>query len=254
MTLSVERLGAGEPRLVLAHGFTQTARSWLPLARPLAEHHEVLLVDLPGHGGSSEIAASVECGARMLGDVGGRGVYVGYSMGARHVLRLACDRPELVRAMVLVGGTAGIVDEQERAARRRSDDELAAGIERDGVAAFVDRWLAQPMFAGLPDDPADRTERLRNTTAGLAASLRLAGTGAQEPLWDRLPSCTVPALILVGARDEKFTALGHRLVAGLAGPTRFTEIDGAGHAAHLERPEAVLGTVRTWLTTVGRPR
>lgn len=250
MTLSVERLGAGEPRLVLAHGFTQTARSWLPLARPLAEHHEVLLVDLPGHGGSATVAASVEQGAHLLGAAGGHGVYVGYSMGARHVLRLACDRPDIVQAMVLIGGTAGIADGAERAARRRSDDELAASIERDGTTAFLDRWLAQPMFVGLPDDPADRAERHRNTVTGLSGSLRLAGTGAQESLWDRIAACTVPALIIVGGRDEKFLALGHRLVAGLAGPTQFVEIDDAGHAAHLERPEAVLETVRVWLATV----
>ena len=31
-----------------------------------------------------------------------------------------------------------------------------------------------------------------NTVAGLASSLRLAGTGAQEPLWDRVGALTMP--------------------------------------------------------------
>ena len=91
---------------------------------------------------------------------------------------------------MLLGATGGIDDEGERTARRAADDALAASIEADGVAAFVDRWLAQPLFAGVPDDPADRADRRANTAAGLASSLRLAGTGTQVPVWDRLPELT----------------------------------------------------------------
>jgi 2-succinyl-6-hydroxy-2,4-cyclohexadiene-1-carboxylate synthase len=250
--LAVERLGAGEPRLVLAHGLTQTGRSWRHVATVLAGRHEVVLVDLPGHGRSGAVRAGVEDGARLLGEAGGRAVYVGYSMGGRHVLRLACDRPALVIGMVLLGATAGLADPAERAARRAGDEALATGLERDGVDAFLERWLAQPLFAGLPDDPAEREERRRNTVAGLAASLRLAGTGTQEPLWDRLGECEVPALVLAGELDAKFTHLGRRLADALGGPTRFATVPGAGHAAHLERPAAVTHLITTWLASLPR--
>ena len=74
------------------------------------------------------------------------------------------------------------------------------------------------MFGHVPDAANGIDERRRNTAAGLASSLRLAGTGTQEPLWDRLGELTLPVLVVVGGRDTKFTDLGRRLVAGVGGP------------------------------------
>ena len=72
--------GAG-PRLVMAHGFTQTGRVWGSLDRRLAHDHEVVVVDMPGHGGSSDVTADLVGGALQLARVGGRAGYLGYSMG-----------------------------------------------------------------------------------------------------------------------------------------------------------------------------
>ena len=154
------------------------------LAADLADDHEVVAVDAPGHGGSADVRADLVAGAALLGATGGRATYVGYSMGGRLCLHLAVARPDLVERLVLVSATAGIDDPIERAERRAADEALAASIERDGVDAFLARWVAQPLFAGLADPGLD--DRRRNTVAGLASSLRLAGTGTQEPLWDRL--------------------------------------------------------------------
>src|SRR5690606_23536537 len=118
----------------------------------------------------------------LLGDAAGPATYVGYSMGGRLALHLALARPDLVRRLVLIGATGGIDDEDDRAARRAADERLAAHLEQVGVATFVDEWLAQPLFAGLSPTAAARDERLANTAEGLASSLRLAGTGTQEPL------------------------------------------------------------------------
>ena len=101
-----------------------------------------------------------------------------------------------------------------------------------GVEAFVDAWLAQPMFAGFAVTDTDRRHRLRNTAEGLAASLRLAGTGAQEPLWDSLGSINVPVLVVAGERDTKFTEIGRRM-AGMIPNATFATIPNAGHAARV---------------------
>ena len=145
---------------------------------------------------------------------------------------------------MLLSATAGIDDEGERAARRASDDALAATIERDGVEAFLSRWLAQPMFAALASDHAVRNDRLRNTASGLASSLRLAGTGAQEPLWSQLSELTMPVDVVAGGRDAKFVALGQRLAATIGSNATFETIGDAGHAAHLEQPAAFAALVR----------
>ena len=244
--LHVERQGEG-PRVVLVHGFTQTGRSWRPIATDLARDHEVVLVDAPGHGGSSAVRADVEGGAELLGAAGGRATYVGYSMGGRLALHLALARRDLVVTLVLVGATAGIEDEAERAARRAGDERLATELEQRGLDAFLARWLDQPLFATLPPDGRDLDDRRRNTVRGLSASLRNAGTGAQASRWPELPSLAMPVLVLAGERDERFCAVGKRMAEAIGPNATFAVVPGAGHAAHRERPEAFLGLLRPFL-------
>jgi 2-succinyl-6-hydroxy-2,4-cyclohexadiene-1-carboxylate synthase len=244
--LATEILGSG-PRLILVHGFTQTARCWGPVANDLARDHEVITIDAPGHGHSAPVRADIAQGAALIGDAGGPGTYLGYSMGGRFVLRLALDRPDLVRGAILVGASPGLDDPAARAARRAADEELAQQLEIGGVAAFLTRWLDQPLFAGLAPDQRHLGERLTNTGAGLTSSLRLAGTGAMEPLWDRLSTLSVPALLVAGERDEKFTAIAEHMATRIGPAASVAVIPGAGHTAHLEQPESFLDAVRTWL-------
>ncbi len=246
MHLSGEHRGRGS-RLVLVHGFTQTGRSWRHLMPALETSYEVVTVDCPGHGGSTLVRADLVEGARLLGEAGGSGTYAGYSMGGRLALHLALAEPAVVERLVLLGATAGIDDPAERADRRAADEALAASIERDGVDAFLDRWLAQPLFSGLPIDEADRADRLSNSASALASSLRLSGTGAQEPLWDRLPELSMPVLVVAGEHDQKFAALGERLATTIGANAQLALVPGAGHAAHLERPEAFLSVLQAWL-------
>jgi 2-succinyl-6-hydroxy-2,4-cyclohexadiene-1-carboxylate synthase len=237
-------------RLVLAHGFTQTARSWATMERLLRTRlpgAETVAVDLPGHGEAPPPPdADLWASAHRLVDAGGAGTYVGYSMGGRVALHAALTRRAEVLRIVLIGATAGIEDPDERRARRTADERLAAHIESVGVSAFLDEWLANPLFAGLSDEAAGRTDRLRNTATGLAASLRATGTGTQTPLWERLGEVHAPALVVVGEDDAKFTSLGRRLVEGLPN-AELVVIAGAGHSVHLEQPAATADAIASWL-------
>jgi 2-succinyl-6-hydroxy-2,4-cyclohexadiene-1-carboxylate synthase len=250
--LHVERYGetsaAGGDRLVLVHGFTQTGRSWRSVAAALAAGHDVVTVDLPGHGGSGAVHADLPRGGRLLGEAGGEATYIGYSLGARVVLHLALANPSLVTRMVLLGGTAGIDDPGERADRRANDERLAADLARDGLDAFLDRWLANPLFAALPAAAADLDDRRRNTVEGLAASLRLDGTGMQDPSWEHLRRLEMPVLVLAGEHDAKFSALAQRMAEAIGSNATVALVPGAGHAAHLEQPEAFLAIVEPWLS------
>ncbi len=235
---------------VLAHGFTQSARSWATFERLLESRlpeATTVAVDLPGHG-NAEPPADVDLwtSADRLAGQGDRGVYVGYSMGGRVALHAALAHPDVVEGLVLIGATAGIDDADERAARRAADERLADHIEAVGVPTFIDEWLANPLFAGLTDANAMRADRLRNTAAGLAASLRATGTGTQTPLWDRLGEIACPVLVLVGEHDAKFTDLGRRLVDGLP-RAELVVVPGAGHSVHLEQPDATVTAIAAWL-------
>ena len=238
--------GTGE-RVVMVHGFTQTLRSWDPVATALAARRQLVRVDLPGHGGSADLRLGFAETAAALAEAGGPASYVGYSMGGRLALRVALDHPDLATALVLIGASPGLADPAERAARRRADHRLAATLEREGTDAFLQRWLAQPLFATLRPAPADLAARRGNPPEGLAAALHALGTGAQDPLWDRLGGVRSPVLLVAGAEDAKFSALARAMARAIGPSAEVALVPGAGHAVHLERPAEVASLLEEFL-------
>jgi 2-succinyl-6-hydroxy-2,4-cyclohexadiene-1-carboxylate synthase len=247
--LHAESNGSG-PRLVLAHGFSQTARSWGRFADLVGAGRQLVCVDLPGHGRSADVRADLAESGALLAEVascdGEPFDLLGYSLGGRVALHAALAAPVGLARLVLIGTTGGIEDPAVREERRRRDLALAAEVEAD-VDAFLCRWVAQPMFSGLADPGME--ERRRNTAAGLASSLRLAGTGSQDPLWPRLAELRAPLLALAGADDVRFACAAARL-ARTAPAGIYSLVPGAGHAAHLAQPELSAGIVRRFLDTV----
>lgn len=262
--MSVDRRSPGEladpERFVFLHGFTQTHHHWHDAADRLVNTVDPgavrVFVDLPGHGLSGTTHIDHDdidhIGERLVA-LAGPGTYVGYSMGGRCALVAAVTGDPRIRRLVLIGATPGIEDPVERAERCRLDDERAEHVERIGIDRFLDEWLALPMFAGLPTDSNALEQRRRNTVDGLAHSLRRHGTGVQTPIWDRLDTIRVPTLVLAGELDTKFVAIGERMAARIPGAT-FRTISDAGHAAHLERPDATVRAITDWLEPLTRGR
>jgi 2-succinyl-6-hydroxy-2,4-cyclohexadiene-1-carboxylate synthase len=213
-------------------GFTQTAASWDGVREIVAASHEVLAVDVPAR---DSFAAT----ANSIGLRGRRAVYAGYSMGGRLCLRLALDRPDLVRGLVLVSATPGLTDAQARAERVASDEALARRAEREGVDAFLQHWLAQPMFATVPADAPGLAERAALSPGYLAHCLRVLGTGAMDPMWDELSTLQMPIALVTGTADTKFDNLALLMLERLRGDVVHIRLDG-NHALPLEQP-AVLG-------------
>ena len=233
------------PRVVLVHGFTQSKASWNSIAHQLDSSYEVVAIDLPDHSASSEVhAGSLEEAAELLGATCGRATYVGYSLGGRVCLTLALQSPALVGALALVGATPGIKDDDARSDRRRADGALADRLdppetrhEGIGLEEFLDEWLSGPLFAHLSEAQADRDSRRSNSTAGLARSLRTAGTGTQIPSYERLCELSMPVLLIAGANDERFSLIAAEMAARIGANASTAFIQGAGHAAPFESPE-----------------
>ncbi|NCZ89202.1 MAG: hypothetical protein EBY92_08445, partial [Actinobacteria bacterium] len=127
-------------------------------------------------------------------------------------------------------------DPNERSARRQSDHALADHVRAIGLETFLMEWTSQPMFASLHRSRHDDEVRLANSAHGLASSLELAGTGEQDSLWDRLHELHMPVLVVTGANDEKFSAIGDRLIDAIGDNARHVSFPTTGHAVPFERP------------------
>jgi 2-succinyl-6-hydroxy-2,4-cyclohexadiene-1-carboxylate synthase len=242
--------GSGVP-LLLLHGFVGRGSGWGAHATAFARHFRVIVVDLPGHGRSGTprepARASVERTADDLATIlrrsGASPAHVlGYSFGARVALRLAVAHPSVVSRLVLESPSAGLATEADRHARRAADEGRAARLERDGIRAFIDEWEREPVFASQVSLSAARArrlraERLRNSPAGLSASLRGAGQGSMQPLHARLGRVTTPTLVIAGALDPTGRTRAEQVAGGIPG-ARLEIVTGAGHAPHLETPTA----------------
>ncbi len=244
--------------VALVHGFTQSRRSFDAVARELVARGiaHVVSVDLPGHGDSPEAPGPDATGwaAEALAATVEPAVLVGYSMGARVCLRRALDDPASLDGLVLVGATAGVGTDDEASARRKADASLAGRIEASSIGAFVDEWLAQPLFAGLSDEAADRGARVANDPARLAAALRGLGVAAGPSMWERLGelgAAGLPVLLVAGARDDKYAALATSMARAIGGGVDVELIEDAGHAAPFEAPQAFVDLLEEFL---GRTR
>ena len=204
-------------------GFMQRGEAWERVARALAERYRVRCLDF-----------TTWTFEERLEEIPAGGALAGYSMGGRIALHASLREPEAFQALALVGVSAGADDREER---RRSDEELAAWIERHSIEEVVERWERRPVFATQSEELRlrQRPGRLSHEPRKLAQLLRSAGQGVTPPVWDRLHELRCPVLLIAGEHDERYAEAAHRM-AGLIPDARVATVPGAGHAAHLEQP------------------
>lgn len=238
---------------VLLHGFTGAPSSWDEVVRALPSSRRVFRPAIVGHHGGPDAGAetSWDGEVRRLARIveleaspGGRGVVLaGYSLGARLALAVALARPEAVVRLVLVSASAGIEHEDERARRRAQDDALAASIAEHGLARFVDRWEALPLFStqralALDVRAAHRARRLSHDPAALAVALCALSKGRMPWLVPAGASLDVEVTLLAGGDDpDALASAGH--LAQVLPRARVEVVPDAGHDLLLERPGAV---------------
>ncbi|MFN2375161.1 MAG: 2-succinyl-6-hydroxy-2,4-cyclohexadiene-1-carboxylate synthase, partial [Candidatus Binatia bacterium] len=239
---------------------------WHQVATRLQSGRRLAVFDLPGHGPAEDAREDNDCSmdsvchrieAVLEALDAPKGHLIGYSFGARAALHFAATRPGCVASLVLESGSAGLQGEDERAKRRQEDEERAATLCRDGLDAFVATWEKLPLFASqqalastvLADQ---RARRRKGDAEALARSLLHAGTGVQPWLGDHFHKITAPVLLVVGALDEKFTAIARRMQAELPN-ARLADVDGAGHNVHLEKPEEYIAIVDAFLAAHSDP-
>lgn len=262
VTLAYSTWGEGARPLILLHGFTGNRTTFDHLRPWLSSAVQAVAVDLPGHGetplparkGREGFIETVEALVALVDELGVSSVdLLGYSMGARIALGAALHRPERFGRLILESGSPGLRRRMERAERRESDGRLVSLLRQEGVAAFMERWEAQPMFESLQRLSPERLEALRArrkscTAEGLVGALESLGLGFQPSYWQELHRQRLPTLLLTGTLDTKFTELARKMATEL--PVVWSHaFQGCGHAPHLEAPEEYAREVLSFLHT-----
>ena len=215
--------GTGIP-LIFLHGLLGTANDWEAVASYLPFH--CIGFDLPGHGKSPFTpdfctALSIEAPPRFH--------LIGYSMGGRLALQFAHAYPHRIASLTLLSAHPGLDTEEEKQQRLAKDQMLAQEILRDPIDEFLKRWYDQPLFKTLVAKMDIRAMRNVQNREGLANAIDAFSLGRQH----KLPLC---GLFLAGEHDPAYRRFANAI------------IQDAGHAAHLENPEAIAKRIHDYIS------
>jgi pimeloyl-ACP methyl ester carboxylesterase len=220
------------PPLLLTHGYSATAEMWSPNVAALATLRQVITWDIRGHGRSDapddpalySEALSVQDMAALLDSVGAaKAIIGGLSLGGYLSLAFYLRHPERTAALVLCDTGPGYRRDEPRAEWN----------------AMATRWADEFDRSGL--DALGRSAEVRashhHSAVGLALAARGILTQHDSRVFDVLPSIDVPTLVVVGADDKAFLAAADVMAAKIPGAVKVV-LDGAGHAANIDQPEA----------------
>ncbi len=235
--------------VVFLHGFTGSSFDWNFLFKELPDGFNPIAIDLIGHGKSispnllkhyttNSITKQINNIFIELNLI--KPIVVGYSMGARAALAFTINNPYLVRGLMLESSTAGIVQENLRKERIKSDELLVKMINEDGIENFINYWMDLPIFHSQKSLPSEKlkeikNEKLKNNQTGLVNSLKGFGAGVFPNYWGHLKKIKVKTLLLTGELDKKYCEINSKLVKLLPDAEHKIAI-GAGHNSHLEKP------------------
>jgi pimeloyl-ACP methyl ester carboxylesterase len=236
-----DEAGDGAP-LVLLHAGIADRSMYAEHLEPLAAAgNRAIAIDLPGFGeappgtgGKGEWGVVLE----TLDGLGlDRAALAGSSFGGAVAMRVAAVAPERVTSLALFSAPPVVLEPSaELAAVWEAEEEaLEAGDLEAAVKAVLDAWL-------LPDAPEElrrRVERMQRR----AFELQIGSPPEEvvdflEERPEMLAGLDVPTLVAAGEYDMvDFRQGAERMAKAIPGARQVT-IEGAGHLAPLEVPQA----------------
>lgn len=237
--------GEGEPVGFLA-GLRGLPR-WIPFLDRLARQRRVIAPSLPGFPGArgherlDDLPDWVAATLDLLEAAGLDGAdLVGASVGGCLAAEVAAFSRASARRLVLIA-PYGLFDESEPVAdawaSRRSELPSLLSAEPEALEAF----LARP-------DGEDEVEWEIALTRASEAAARLLWPTGDRGLAKRLHRVQAPTLLVWGSADRLIPpSYAKRFASRLGGFCEVREIEGAGHTAELDRPDAVADAVLRFL-------
>ncbi len=253
--ISYEVMGRG-PDVVLLHPFPANRGVWRPAAELLAAQYRLVLPDLRGHGesGAGEGPATMEKHAadvaRVIDDLGIRkAVFAGESIGGYILFEFWRRMRERVSGLVLCNTKAGADNEEARANRLRSAEE----VEKRGVEPFVESMIPKLLGETTRRARPDLVERARAmmmqmAPAGVAAVQR--GMAARPDSMETLATINAPTLLITGDEDT-LTGVGEaEVMQRRIARSTLQVIPRSGHYAVFEQHEEAARLMRQFLESL----
>lgn len=247
--VSARALGAGRP-IVLLHSLLADATSCDPLAALLAATHRVILLDLPGFGGSHPVAGGIEAVADRVSaairalKLEQPPIVLGNGYGGFVALVTAIRHPTLAARLVLADCGAAFDEPGRQAFRNMSAAATAKGLA--AISEVAMRRLFAPEFqARHPELIEQRRARFIavHPETFHAACAALASLDVRE----QARGVKVPVLVLVGEQDEATPPVMARELAQLLPDARFELLAGCAHVPQLQAPQQFLGVIRAFI-------
>lgn len=267
--LYTEKTGAGDP-IVFVHEFAGHHLSWESQVRYFSRRYCCVTYQARGWP-PSDVPASADSysQARAADDIAdvikGLGLckahVVGLSMGATAAIELAIRHPGLALSITAAGaGTGSTRDAATLSRFRREAEEMAARIERDGIAALGEVYLSSPSRQQLLlKDPRGYDEFKRQFIEGasLGRALTMRGIQARRaPFFERedaLRAIRDPVLIVCGDEDDATLDVSVFMKRNIprCGLMVFPK---TGHGINLEEPAGFNGVVADFIQAVEKGR
>jgi pimeloyl-ACP methyl ester carboxylesterase len=230
------------PAVLFTHGYQASRRMWDAQRDALADAYRAITWDLRGHGDSGvPDDPSRYTHELMLGDMvalldlagADQAVLVGHSLGGFASLRFYVDHPDRVRALVLFGSGPGYRDAEARKGWNDMAERFAKSIEEKGLG-LLERATAEVSGA------THRSPRaLAHAARGMLAQ-------QDSKVMDAIREISVPTLVMIGTEDKPFIGSSEYMAAKIPG-AELVRIEGAGHAANIERPDEFNAALRSFL-------
>jgi len=236
------------PPLVLIHGLGLDRRMWDRLV-PLLPGHQLLSLDLRGHGASDAPPQPYAMGAmirdveRLMDHFGLKdAVVLGAGEGGLIAQGLAIKRLDLVRALVLTGSATRFANPSVWEARLSRLRSHGPDLDAECAGLLGPRWRASPEM--------DRVRTMLHSTrpdgwTGFAAAI------ATADFYQTTATLRLPTLILAGADDRKTPPDLQRELADLVPDAGFQLIRGGSHLTMLSDPESFAEPLIGFLTRIG---
>lgn len=259
LRLAFERTGGPGDPLVLIHGGWNDHHLWDRTLAGLGGAFQVLAYDRRGHGESSgpgrarpvrddslDLSAVLEVADHYPAHL------VGHGYGGAVALRLAVDRPELVRSVVVHEVPfVGLLEGALGVGSTGSVPEQVLEIQRVARSADPERAAQEylRLFASPSEDWATLDPTIRRTLVAAAPTwaAEMADPEAQRPALEDLAGVAVPVLVTTGGQSPPFAGrIADELVSGLPNATGRTFRDG-GHFVPWTDPDLFVGVVGGFL-------